>query len=268
MKTVLSIAGFDPSSGAGVTADLAVFAAHGFFGTAAITALTVQSTVAVRASAATDPRVLDATLAELTRDLPPVGIKIGMLASAACAEVVADFLETMLKSSPVPIILDPVLVSSTGTELLELAGVTVLIDRLLPLATWVTPNRKEWAILTGTEPAVPDFEAASQKLQRRWPTAGFVLTGGDGERADDLVLPADGQPLWLRGEKIVSQATHGTGCAFSSAMLCGLMNGLDGVTAAAGAKAYVGEAIRRAEPLGHGCGPMNLLWPLTAPSAR
>ena len=266
VKTALSIAGFDPSSGAGVTADLAVFAVHRIFGTAAVTALTVQSTVGVSAVVATDPELLAATLAEIVTDLPPAGIKIGMVANEACVRVVADFLERTLASAPVPVVLDPVLVSTSGTPLLEPSGVAAMMDRLLPLAGWVTPNRQECAVLTGCQtssiPLDADLERMSTMIRKRWPATGFVVTGGDSERADDLVLAPAQPPLWLRGEKVVSRATHGTGCAFSSALLCGLMEGLDGAGAAAAAKAYVAEAIRRAIPLGHGRGPLNLLWPL------
>lgn len=272
MQIALSIAGFDPSSGAGITADLAVFSAHGLFGTAAITALTVQSTLGVRAVGSTEPRLLAATLDEIVSDLPPAGIKIGMLATEPCVHVVADFLENILEKRRIPVVLDPVLVSSSGKDLLEAAGVRMLIARLLPLATWVTPNRQEWAVLTALDsPAAGEnatIEKISQQIRHRWPETGFVVTGGEGDRADDLVLPPGQPPVWLSAEKIPGRSTHGTGCAFSSAMLCGLIQGLDGQAAATAAKAYVGEAIRRAVPLGQGLGPMNLLWPLTKASTQ
>ena len=272
MQIALSIAGFDSSSGAGITADLAVFSAHGLFGTAAITALTVQSTLGVREVGPTDPRLLAATLDEIVFDLPPAGIKIGMLATEQCVHVVADFLERLLENRRVPVVLDPVLVSSSGKDLLEAAGVRALIARLLPMATWVTPNRREWAVLTDADSLATGenatIEQISRQIRQRWPGTGFVVTGGDGDRADDLVLPPGCPPVWLRGEKIPGTSTHGTGCAFSSAILCGLIQGLDGQAAAAAAKAYVGEAIRRAVPLGQGIGPMNLLWPLTKASAQ
>lgn len=272
MKTALSIAGFDPSSGAGVSADLAVFAAHRIFGISAITALTVQSTRRVGAVSPTDPGLLEATLAELVSDLPPDGIKIGMLASRACVQVVVEFLENTRKTAALPVVLDPVLMSSSGTALLEPAGVDWLIERLLPLCTWATPNRQECAALAGLPHSANPDDATTQRtaetLRRRWPEIGWIVTGGDATRADDLVLAPAQAPQWLRRENISSRSTHGTGCAFSSALLCGLVQGLEGLAAAAAAKAYVAEAIRQGVPMGQGRGPLNLLWPLTDTPSR
>ena len=238
--TLLTIAGFDPSSGAGITADLAVFAAHGFFGVSAITGLTVQSTTGVRRVQAVSPLLLRDTLACLAQDIQLTGIKIGMLATAANVAVVADFLEIL---PTVPVVLDPVLRSSSGAALLDPEGIGLLRKRLLPGVSWVTPNRAE-ALLLGKIPAGIDA----------------VITGGDDDAAD-LVM-AGGTETWLRGERIESRATHGTGCAFSSALLCGLAAGLDGVEAARRAKQYVAEAIRKAPAVGRGHGPMALDWPL------
>ncbi len=256
--------GFDPSSGAGVTADLMVFAAFGSFGTAAVTALTVQSTLGVRASHPVSDHPLRETLHTLHEDLPPAGIKIGMLATAANVEVVADFLSLCKQQAKaLPIVLDPVLHSSSGRELLDAAGIACLKECLLPLVDWITPNLAELGDLAGTSAGTPsEMEAAVLALRARHPRLGIVATGGHLEVADDLVA-TPGQPIeWLRSSKIVSQATHGTGCAFASALLCGLVEGKDGLAAARGAKHFVTEAILRAEPIGHGRGPMNLLWPL------
>ena len=264
MKTLLTIAGFDPSSGAGVTADLMVFAAGGCFGTAATTALTVQSTLGVRASHPIGEPLLRETLHCLQEDLPPAGIKIGMLANAANVDAVADFLSFYIqRAQQVPVVLDPVFRSSSGRELLDAAGLAQLKARLLPLVDWITPNLAELAELAGLPAGAPsEMEAAIQAVQTRFPRLGIVATGGHLDSADDLVA-IPGQPMhWLRGPKLVSQATHGTGCAFSSALLCGLVKGLGGFAAAAEAKRFVTQAILRAEPLGRGRGPMNLLWPL------
>ena len=240
MKTLLTIAGYDPSSGAGVTADLAVFAAHGYFGVSAITGLTVQSTTGVRRTEAVAPDLLGETLACLFEDIEIAGIKIGMLATAANVAVVADFVASL---PGLPVVLDPVLRSSSGRELLEPEGVALLRERLLPLVSWATPNRGEAALLG----ELPAHVAA-------------VITGGDDDAAD--LIRAGGLETWLRGERIESRSTHGTGCAFSSALLCGLVAGLDSVEAARRAKAYVAEAIRRAPAVGRGHGPLALGWPL------
>jgi hydroxymethylpyrimidine/phosphomethylpyrimidine kinase len=245
MRTVLTIAGFDPSSGAGVTADLAVFAAHGLFGTSCITALTVQNTVGVASVHPVDGAVVRATLEHLQADLPPVGIKIGMLATAECVEAVAGFLEG-LPRRPV-VVLDPVLRSTSGRELLDRDGVEATRRRLLPLVDWVTPNAAELAVL------------GDDVLDR--PGLAVVVTGGDRESPDDLVL-IDGVETWLTGVRVETTSTHGTGCALSSALLARLVLGDEPLAAARAAKVYVTEALQRATPLGRGRGPMHHLWPL------
>jgi hydroxymethylpyrimidine/phosphomethylpyrimidine kinase len=264
MQTVLTIAGFDPSSGAGVTADLMVFAAHGLFGTSAITSLTVQSTTGVRSTQAVEARMVRETLDCLQSDLPPVGVKIGMLASAAVVETVSIYLEDLKQDSPeLPIVLDPVIRSSSGRELLSPDGLMVLRERLLPLATWATPNLMELTALTGLRVAHrADLEPACRELQRLLPDLNVLATGGHLDRPDDLLLTAEGDLHWLSGERIESTATHGTGCALSSALLSRLVLKDGALDAARSAKYYVAEAIRRAAPLGRGHGPLNHLWPM------
>ena len=264
MKTLLTIAGFDPSSGAGVTADLMVFAAAGYFGAAAVTALTVQSTLGVRASHPVSAPLLRETLHCLHEDLPPAGIKVGMLAHAANVDAVAEFLSfSKQRWQHVPVVLDPVIRSSSGRELLDAHGLARLKNGLLPLVDWITPNLAELAELAGLPAgSSSEMEAAVLALRARFPQLGVVATGGHLDTADDLVA-APGQAMhWLRGPKLVSKATHGTGCAFASALLCGLVGGRQGLAAAEDAKHFVTQAILRAEPIGHGHGPMNLLWPL------
>ena len=262
-KTLLTVAGFDPSSGAGITADLAVMSAHGYFGTAAITALTVQSTVGVRAAQAVDAEFLSKTLDCLADDLSPSGIKIGMLASVGNVRVVAGYIRKLL-CGPVriPVVLDPVLRSSSGAELLDAPGLRLLRDELLPLVDWVTPNRAELGVLLGRElTSDTDVEVAARELAARGRSLNVVATGGDHQASDFLWLAEDlGE--WLRGEKLTSTSTHGTGCAFSTALLCRLADGNTGLEAALSAKKYVTEAIRRAPQIGHGRGPLDLLWPL------
>ncbi|AFL88227.1 phosphomethylpyrimidine kinase [Terriglobus roseus DSM 18391] len=258
--TALTIAGFDPSSGAGITADLAVFAAHGIFGTSAITALTVQSTVGVRRVELVAPDVLSQTLTELWSDLPPAGIKIGMLGGQSQVRAVIDFLKDLPKK-PL-IVLDPVLRSSSGKALLDSEGTRTLIEQLLPLVDAITPNTDELTVLTGL-PCNTEEEigTAAETLARKHPALAIVVTGGHRAKPDDLLLV---QGVWstLPGERIETRATHGTGCAFSSALLCGRLAGHDWPTAAATAKAYVARAMRTATPRGAGRGPMNLLWPI------
>jgi hydroxymethylpyrimidine/phosphomethylpyrimidine kinase len=275
MQTVLTIAGFDPSSGAGVTADLMVFAAHSLFGTACITALTVQSTLGVRASHAVDAAILEATLNCLTTDLPPAGIKIGMVSSASNIYIVSnlltklDVIDSTYPASRIPVVLDPVLASSSGRELLDQAGIAALRDELLPMVDWVTPNLAELGILCGqTITCREDIPNGCKELRaltssrRKGSPLGVIATGGHLHRPDDFVLTPDGERVWLSGERVDSRSTHGTGCAFSSAFLSRLVLGDGAIEAAQAAKNYVAGAIKMAEPRGKGASPMNLLWPL------
>lgn len=269
MPTVLSIAGFDPSSGAGITADLMVFAAHGLFGTSAITALTVQSTVGVRSSHPVQAGLLADTLAFLDEDLPPAGIKIGMLGTAANVAAVCDYLEEVRarerqdSRSRTIVVLDPVLRSTSGRELLEPGGIDVLRTRLLPLVDWVTPNIDELAILTGSPvtkhehllPAARTVQRQSAAGRRAFAgrsdvqaRLGVLATGGHLLPPNDLLVPPVApppcEPCWLPGEFLASSATHGTGCAHSSAFLSSLVLGKQPLEAARCAKRYVVQALQ------------------------
>jgi len=263
----LTIAGHDPSSGAGITADLQVFSAFRLFGISAVTALTAQSTLGVAAVEPVLPGFLDQVLSTLDADLPPDGIKIGMLGSAAVAAELAVFLQVKHHSLPdkplIPIVLDPVLVSSSEAALLEPPGVDILRRELLPLAGWVTPNWTELAVLTGLPiGSLGEAEAAMHQLGESYPHLTIVATGGDQARPIDQLRLPDGSIYLFEAEHIESRSTHGTGCAFSSALLSRLLLGDEPVAAVRAAKEYVTEAIRRAPGIGHGHGPLDLLWPL------
>jgi hydroxymethylpyrimidine/phosphomethylpyrimidine kinase len=266
MKTVLTIAGYDPSSGAGVTADLMVFAAHGLFGTSAITSLTVQSTLGVAANHPVDADIVGHTLRCLEQDVPPAGIKIGMLATAHTVEQVARFLdEVRAQRGELLVVLDPVLRSSSGMELLDAAGVDLLQDRLLPLVDWITPNLDELALLTRRPVADREAMLEAALLLQRTTGASILAKGGhlaEDLSPDDLLLTPAGERSWLAGERIVTRATHGTGCALSSALLSRLVLGDPPRLAAEAAKRYLEGALHAAVPIGHGHGPMNHLWPL------
>lgn len=263
MQIALTIAGFDPSSGAGVTADLMVFAAHGLFGTSCVTALTVQSTLGVASVHPIEADVVRSTLDVLEADLPAAGIKIGMLGTAPVVLAITEFLEGLRRrESRVPVVLDPVLRSSSGRELLDRTGVRLLRERLLPVVDWVTPNLEELGVLTERPVSGRDDVAeAAHALQVLGRGLSVFATGGHLDSPDDFVLHAGGEARWLAGERINTKSTHGTGCALSSALLSRLVLGDDGVPASQAAKAYVTEAIRSASPMGDGCGPVNHLWP-------
>lgn len=252
---ILSIAGFDPSSGAGITADIKTAAAHGCYAVTCITALTVQSTSGVRRVEAVRAETVSETLAELASDMEMAAVRIGMLGSGAVARSVVAFLE---QRKPKNVVLDPVLRSSSGAELLDPAGVEVLKNRLLPLADVITPNLDEAAALTGT--AVADLggmRAAGERLQEMGARA-VVVTGGHLRQPVDL-LCYGGLEREFPGRRINSRSTHGTGCAFAMALACRLALG-SGLSEAVGlAKEYVVEAIASAVPIGRGNGPLNHL---------
>lgn len=249
MKVVLTIAGFDPSSGAGVTADLKTIAAHDCYGIACITALTVQSTQGVRRIQPPTPDLVRETLAELASDFQISAVRIGMLAEAAIAEVIADFLQAARLPN---IVLDPVLASSSGAALLDSGGMEVLKSRLFPLADVITPNSVEAESLTG----IADLLAAAPALQSMG-AKNVIITGGHTGSNADLVLLANGEVHSIAGERLDSNATHGTGCAYATALACNLALGMDLVASARSAKDYVREAIAAAPKLGKGKGPLN-----------
>jgi hydroxymethylpyrimidine/phosphomethylpyrimidine kinase len=265
---LLTVAGFDPSSGAGITADLAVFSAFGGFGVSCITGLTVQSTAGVAGVEPVPAATVQATLDCLAADLPLAGIKIGMMATGENVRVLDGF---CTGNRAIPVVLDPVWRSSSGRELLDAAGVKALREGLLGKAGWITPNLEELGMLTGmVVRTAEDVPAAARQLQkqaaelgnsRRWPELKVVVTGGHLESADDFLLTEAGE-AWIPGKKVETTSTHGTGCAFSSALLAGLVLHPERTAAeqVRAAKEYVRRALETAVPLGRGNGPMNLRW--------
>jgi hydroxymethylpyrimidine/phosphomethylpyrimidine kinase len=272
---LLTIAGHDPSSGAGVTADLQTFAAHGCFGISTITALTVQSTLGVSEIHPVSPEILRRALVELCSDLPPAGIKIGVLGSAEVVETVANFLEQGIKrdtahlgspapNSPPPMVLDPILRASSGATLLPPAALESLHNHLLPVVHWITPNWAELSALTGLHvETLAQAEIATHALASHHPHLHIVVTAGDQPNPTDLLRLPSGEIHHFTGEHIATTSTHGTGCAFSSALLSRLVLSDTPIAAVYAAKRYVTEALRRAPGLGHGRGPLNLLRPLS-----
>lgn len=275
MQTALTIAGFDPSSGAGVTADLKVFAAHGLFGTSCITALTVQSTRGVMSTHPVDPAIIRETLECLDADLPPFGIKIGMLLKANNINEISRYCRTVkakdTENGQTPIVLDPLIRSSSGRELIDPAGLLALREHLLPAVDWITPNLDELAALSGqTIRASNEIPRSCQVLQEAIGLSevsgrciGIIATGGHLSEPDDYILTPDGEEFWLPGTRIETTATHGTGCAFSSAFLSRLVLGDMPYQAAIAAKSYVVGALRSTIKIGTGIGPVNHLWNTT-----
>jgi hydroxymethylpyrimidine/phosphomethylpyrimidine kinase len=239
----LTVAGYDPSSGAGITADLQVFHSHGVSGLSAVTALTVQSARRVTRVEPVTSRLLQETLDLLAEDEAITAVKIGMLARAELVEVVTNFLSD-LKLSRERIVLDPVMRASSGAELLDPEGVERLVAELLPAVGWVTPNLSEAGVLAGEpEPGWDEVPGVARRIQAlgSGPGSGLnvVVTGGHLDPPDDFLLTVAGEERWFPGVRVEARSAHGTGCVFSSALLCRLMLGDGPAEAVAGAKAWV-----------------------------
>lgn len=267
VPAVLTIAGLDPSCGAGVTADLAVFAVHGLFGVCAVSVWTVQSTQGVAATRPADADFFAHTLAHLTSDVTLSGVKIGALGSVEVAAAVADFVQEELQGERekllTRIVLDPVVDSSSGASLFPRSGLGLLHQRMLPSVGWITPNWRELELLSGLRVStMVEAEAAATAVGHRHPHLNIVVTGGDQREPVDLLRTAEGGLFHFAGEHVSSRSTHGTGCAFSSALLSNLILGRSPQEAVLDAKLYVAEGIRRAPVVGKGRGPLDLYWPL------
>jgi hydroxymethylpyrimidine/phosphomethylpyrimidine kinase len=257
---VLTIAGFDPSSGAGITADIKTIAAHGCYGVSCITALTVQSTQGVSQVEPVKPSLITATLEKLSSDVEIAAIHIGMLGNAKVAQAVADFLTA---HQPPNIVLDPILKSSSGADLLDRAGTRILIQKLLPLATVITPNVAEAAALTGASVTNPDQMQQAAAQLHAMGAKSVVVTGGDLDKAiDHLSFAGKSGPEQelFKAERQRSNSTHGTGCAFATAIACHLALRRSLPEAVLLAKAYVSAAIANAIPIGKGTGPLHHLY--------
>ena len=254
---VLTIAGFDPSSGAGITADIKTIAAHGCYGIAAITASTVQTTAGVRRVVPAESDLLTQTLQELAGDFQVSAVHIGMLGTGKIALCVAEFLET---AKPPNIVLDTVLSATSGTSLLDEAGIRIVRERLLPLAILVTPNVAEAAVLSGLDISeVEEMKQAAMRLHEMG-AKGVVVTGGHLEKAIDLLSLKDSYVQTFRSDKLDSPNTRGTGCAFSTAIACQLALDRSLSAAVLLAKAYVTTAISSGYAIGKGIGPVNHMY--------
>ena len=258
MKTALTIAGSDSGGGAGIQADLKTFAAHGVFGTSAITAITAQNTLGVTAWQALPADLVIAQMEAIAGDIAPDAVKTGMLANAAIVEAVAAAIESL--ELPL-VVVDPVMVAKGGDRLLEDEAVVALRAELLPRAHIVTPNIPEAEVLAGMAiRGIDDMREAGRRILRLGPRVVLVKGGHlEGPQAIDVVCKIDGTDE-LSGERIASTSTHGTGCTLASAIAANLALGLGDREAIANAKTYLEGAIRHAPGLGRGHGPLNHFW--------
>jgi hydroxymethylpyrimidine/phosphomethylpyrimidine kinase len=254
MRTALTIAGSDSSGGAGLQADLKTFAAHDVFGLCAVTAVTAQNTQVVSRILALPADMVTAQIDAVLADMTPDATKIGMLADAAIVEAVARAVSRYRLPN---VVLDTVMLAKGGARLLDADAVSILRDRLLPLATVVTPNVPEAEALTGFSiTTLADVERAAARLIELGARAVLVKGGHLAGPAIDVLH--DGRTsLHLESARIDTRHTHGTGCTLASAIAARLAQGDDLASACRAAKAYVTKAIIQAPGLGHGHGPLR-----------
>lgn len=255
MHTVLTIAGSDCSGGAGIQADLKTITANGVYGMSAITSITAQNTMGVTGVYDVAPEALTAQLEAVFTDIFPDSVKIGMVSSSELINVISEALN---KYRPKNIVLDPVMVSTSGHSLLVPQAQDALISELFPLADIITPNAPEAEVLTGISiQNENDMINAARLISQKLNTA--VLLKGGHLNGNDL-LYYNGNEIWIKGEYINTKNTHGTGCTLSSAIASQLAKGYDMTEAVKRAKNYIAGALKKDINLGHGHGPLNHMW--------
>ncbi|HHW04238.1 MAG TPA: bifunctional hydroxymethylpyrimidine kinase/phosphomethylpyrimidine kinase [Thermoanaerobacterales bacterium] len=259
MKLALTIAGSDSGGGAGIQADLKTFSAHGVFGMSVITSITAQNTVGVLGIEDVSPSMVALQMKAVFEDLYPDAVKIGMVSNKEIIEAVAEGLECY---KPANVVLDPVMISKTGSQLLKPEAIKALKEKLIPLSTVVTPNLMEAGELSDVEiKDKKDMKEAARKIFAMGAKA-VIVKGGHltGDAADILY---DGNDfIELISERIDTENTHGTGCTFSSAIAANLALGYNLADSARKAKEYITGAIRHALDIGKGVGPTNHFWNL------
>ena len=256
----LTIAGFDPSGGAGVAADIKTFTAFGCFATAAITSLTFQNTIGVFGAAHQTAETVRRQVLPIIEDFTVAGMKTGMLPTREVIIEVARLLrETSLRDAA-PVV-DPVVRSTSGYDLVDEEALVALRSALLPLARVVTPNIPEAERLTGMKIGGEKEMRRAASLLREMGARAVLVKGGHLTGVALDVLDDEGEIHTFRAPRIETTSTHGTGCTLAAAIAAGLAHGLSLPAAVAAAKRFVTDAIHHAPPLGHGCGPLNLTTP-------
>ena len=259
MRTALTIAGSDSSGGAGIQADIKTMTANGVYAMSAVTALTAQNTTGVTDILESTPQFLEHQLDAVFTDIFPDAVKIGMVSSADLIAVIAD---KLAQYGARHIVVDPVMVATSGAALLRPDAVGALKERLLPLAEVLTPNIPEAELLAGMDIRSPgDMETAARRIGEAYGCAVLCKGGHDLNDANDLLWKA-GSVRWFRGVRIDNPNTHGTGCTLSSAIASNLAKGMELETAVERAKAYISGALGAMLDLGRGRGPMNHLFDL------
>ena len=265
MKTALSIAGSDSSGGAGIQADLKTMTMNGVYAMSAVTALTAQNTTGVTAIMEVTPKFLRQQIDAVFEDIYPDAVKIGMVSSTGLIETIADALEAHRAGN---IVLDPVMIATSGAKLIGDDSIETLRNRLLPLATVVTPNIMEAKVLAGMPiHNEEDMITAARKISEAYRIAVLVKGGHSINDANDLLF-ADGGYRWFLGRRIDNPNTHGTGCTLSSAIAANLAKGFEMEHAVLRAKEYISGALSAMLDLGKGAGPMNHAFDLCGEFAK
>ena len=254
MRTALSIAGSDSCGGAGIQADIKTMTMNGVYAMSAVTALTAQNTTGVAGISEVSPEFLKSQLNMVFEDIYPDAVKIGMVSSAELIEAIAERLTFYGAKN---IVVDPVMVATSGSKLLKTDAVSALTEKLLPLAAVATPNIPEAEILSGmTIRTREDMELAAKKIAEE-NSCAVLLKGGHSLSDADDILWSGGAAKWFKGKRIDNPNTHGTGCTLSSAIAANLAKGFSLDEAVERAKDYISEALAAMLDLGKGSGPMN-----------
>ena len=255
MKTALSIAGSDSSGGAGIQADLKTMTMNGVYAMSAVTALTAQNTTGVTAILNVPAEFLAKQIDAVFEDIRPDAVKIGMVSSAELIETIA---KRLCAHHAVNIVVDPVMIATSGARLIDPAAVSALKEKLLPIARVVTPNIPEAEVLSGMKiETKQDMETASKQICAQYRCAVLCKGGHSLNDANDLLCTPDGTLKWFEGKRIDNPNTHGTGCTLSSAIAANLAKGAPLDEAIRRAKEYLSGALADMLDLGHGSGPMN-----------
>lgn len=265
MKTALSIAGSDSCGGAGIQADIKTMTLNGVYAMSAITALTAQNTTGVRSIQDSSPEFLKDQIDAVFEDIFPDAVKIGMVSSAELIEVIAERL-TFYKAKN--IVVDPVMVATSGASLIRTEAVSALEKELIPIAYLVTPNIPEAEMLTGNKIVTRDDMQKSAKQIAEAYGCNVLLKGGHSVNDASDLLYSDGQAQWLEGKKINNPNTHGTGCTLSSAIASNLAKGYGLADSVKRAKEFISGALSAMLDLGQGSGPMNHAFDLNSYFAK
>lgn len=283
LKSVLSIAGSDSSGGAGIQADIKTIQSLGLYAQTVITAITAQNTFQVTRAQAVDDDMIKAQIDAVFADIVPDAVKIGMVATSGVMRTIAQSLRPYVRQHHIPVVLDPVMVSTSGALLIERDAVATLLETLVPLAQLITPNLHEARVLAdtlgaGANAAAVDNdvsadettlitsehaqEAAALRIARATQTRVLVKGGHAHGHASDVLVYPDGRIVWFRAQRINNKNNHGSGCTLSSALACAYAQGKSTRDAVQYAKNYVQGALSAQLNLGKGAGPLNHNWML------